>query len=65
MTDYERTREFMESLDIGYTEDVDTVGQKIHILLQEGNKNISGYANFCTWFDFDLEGKFIQVGAWE
>ena len=30
-----------------------------------GDKKVEGYCMFFTDFEFDEDGKFIQMGAWE
>lgn len=58
-TDKEKLTALFDELSIGYTvEDKD-------IVCMEGDANIDGYGNFYTRFEFDDEGKFIQMGAWE
>lgn len=32
--------------------------------LRESSK-VTGYGGFFTSFEFDLDGKFVRVGAWE
>lgn len=35
------------------------------IICKEGDKKISGYPSFYTLFEFDENGRFIAIGAWE
>lgn len=71
-TDYERTKEFMDSLGILYSNY--TVYDTQNVVF--GNTDLSddvfpdcdkvgGYDGFYTRFEFDENGKFLTVGAWE
>lgn len=31
----------------------------------DGIGKVAGYAGFFTAFEFDADGKFVQMGAWE
>jgi hypothetical protein len=33
--------------------------------LREGYTKVGGYSYFCTDFDFDEDGKLLEVGAYE
>lgn len=35
------------------------------LFCEEGKEKISGYSRFFTRFEFDSDGAFIQMGAWE
>jgi len=35
------------------------------IRIQEGTGSVKGYSYFYTDFEFDTDGKFIDVGIWE
>lgn len=36
-----------------------------YILCMQGKEKIDGYLSFYTVFDFDEDGKFINMGAWK
>ena len=76
-TDYERTKEFLDSLGILYGDNEDYQqhlnGVRKYIIF--GNPSygqdfpqcdkVEGYSGFFTAFNFDESGKFLTVGAWE
>lgn len=36
------------------------------VIVGEGrNEKVTGFAGFFTAFEFDADGKFVQMGAWE
>ena len=59
MTDREKTAEFLNSLDIGFEENKDS------IRCVEGAKNVTGYPQFFTEFLFLEDGGFVSIGAFE
>lgn len=77
MTDYERTKQFLDSLSIYYELDDNNIsfGNDIYPKYLNDdfdaledyleNSNIKGYNGFYTNFKFDENGKFLSVGAWE
>ena len=36
-----------------------------NIVCRDGAEKVGGYLGFFTEFEFDAEGKFISIGAWE
>jgi hypothetical protein len=77
MTDFERTKQFLYSLGIYYEiyDNSISFGNEIHpkhlnddfdaLEDYQRNSNIKGYNRFYTSFQFDENGKFLTVGAWE
>jgi hypothetical protein len=37
----------------------------IKVEVDPKNKNVIGYANFCSEFYFDAEGSLVKMGVWE
>lgn len=37
----------------------------IYITCEEGDEKVSGYPDFFTGFNFSVDGKFVDMGAWE
>jgi hypothetical protein len=59
MTDKEKLIALLEEFGIGFE-----AGDGC-VTLEEGMEKVSGFARFFTKFQFDENGKFIEVGAWE
>lgn len=36
-----------------------------HIICRDGAAKVEGYCMFFTDFEFDANGKFVKMGAWE
>jgi len=71
-TDYERTKELLDYLGVLYGEDHNFGVRELAF----GNprysstgfpscNTVDGYEGFYTCFEFDENGKFLRVGAWE
>ena len=45
--------------------DIEPVIKGNNVILEEGVGNVDGYSGFITQFEFDDNGKFLRVGAWE
>jgi hypothetical protein len=77
MTDFEKTKQFLDSLCIYYELDDNSIsfGNEIYpkhlnddfdaLEDYQKNSNIKGYNRFYTSFQFDYIGNFLSVGAWE
>lgn len=70
MTDFERTKQFLDSLGILYSckNGNITFGKDSYGEEYDGYPScdkVGGYYGFCTRFEFDEYGKFLIVGAWE
>lgn len=63
MTDLERLCVLLDEWGVGYERVKRKTG--VSIRLPEGNRNIGGYAYVFTDFDFDEDGRFLEVGAYE
>ena len=59
MTDKEKLMKLLNEFEIGY----ELYGNN-EIICKEGNK-IDGYMAFFTYFSFDENGKFVEMGAGE
>ena len=59
MTDKDKLKALLEELGIGF----DDAGEDI--VCEQGMEKVVGYSSFYTLFEFDKEGKFVQMGAWE
>jgi hypothetical protein len=64
-TDLRRLEEWLETVGVEYVRQVNTVRQCIYITTESGAKGVGGYSGFCTSFEFDMNGKFIEMGAYE
>ena len=66
LNDMDKLTQLFTELGIGFQLDAYTKGDKRRVIrCEEGNKKITGYSLFYTDFVFDLEGNFIEMGAWE
>jgi hypothetical protein len=72
MTDKEKLKALLTEFGIGFTEPVAEECQNniMGIVIEKGNveeghEKVTGYYGFSAEFEFDAEGKFIQVGVWE
>ena len=59
MTDKQKVAALLRDLFIGFREELE------FIKVSEGSLNVTGYPGFYTLFEFDKDGKFETVGAWE
>jgi hypothetical protein len=60
MTDREKLIELLTSWGVGYAE-----GNNYIRCEQGTHARVGGYMGFLTEFEFDSNGKFIQLGAYE
>ena len=74
MTDYDKLKQLFDEFGVEYdvikdakrlTADETAYEPCKTIRTNEGGKKVTGYFDFFTLFDFDLDGKFIEMGAWE
>lgn len=63
MTDLEKLQELLNSFDIEYEMRKTTSENDSHLVLLAGMRNVTGYVDFVTIFEFDENGKF--VGCWK
>ena len=64
MTDYDKVKALFTELGIGFTEHDEKDNVKV-ICCEAGSDKVIGYSGFFTDFEFDEDGKFIQMGVWE
>lgn len=64
MKDIDKLRKLLTDFGIGFTVVIDKNGLE-YIECMEGEEKIKGYSSFFTHFEFDENGKFVQMGAWE
>lgn len=68
MTDKEKLIALLNEWGVPFSQhvvvDPDSPGQIVGVG-REGSDKVSGYSGFFTDFEFDLEGKFQCMGAWE
>lgn len=63
LSDFEKWKKFLESFNIKYS-DYSTEDKKL-LRTESGYSKVTGYLGFFTEFEFTIDGKFIQMGAWE
>ena len=63
VTDYEKLKALFDEFGIGYDEM--STGKLGYLRCKEGGEKIEGYVEFYTDFDFDKDGNFLTMGAWE
>lgn len=59
MTDKEKLIFLLKEFGIGFDDVCNDV------TCEQGMNKVSGYSCFFTRFEFDTNGKFIEMGAWE
>jgi len=64
MTDYEKLKALLTEFGVGFVVEEDEKGEK-YIECNCESKKVTGYSFFYTLFEFDKDGKFIHMGAWE
>lgn len=64
MTDLEKVISLLIELGVVYTEEEWKGRHHVNVPTHGGPRN-SGYAGFVSTFEFDKEGGFIEMGAWE
>lgn len=70
MTDLEKLKELLTGFGVEFEE---LKGKQlyrkpkgyVYIRCHEGNEKVSGYCMFFTNFEFDDQGNFVEMGAWE
>ena len=63
MTDYERLKQLLTDFGVGF-EEMQIEKAKM-IDCKEGREKIIGYTLFYTLFEFNEDGVFMRMGAWE
>lgn len=68
MTDYEKLKQLFTEFGIAFREDWDESGSDnpntISLVADDSDK-VCGYSYFYSTYEFDENGKFVQVGIWE
>ncbi|MFC8686018.1 hypothetical protein [Brevibacillus porteri] len=63
MSDIKKLKSLLDEFGVGYrTIQKET---KEYIVLDSGEKKINGYLDFYAEFEFDHDGKFVQIGIYE
>ena len=62
-TDLERLIKWLDSVNVGYDKDSGNDDITIHIM--DHHKGVGSYIGFFVYFQFDVSGKFIMMGAGE
>lgn len=65
MKDIEKLAKLFDEFDVEYSYEDYTDDGTLNILVEEGNKNVTGYSGFYAFFSFDKEGKFIDISVGE
>lgn len=69
MTDVEKLIELLSSFGVEFSRDneakSDAVVDSDVVTLYCGSEKVGGYCGFFTEFEFDENGTFVTVGAWE
>ena len=65
MSDLEKLRELLTSFGVLWTEEGRWNGIMLRIDNNGACKKVCGYDGFGTFFVFEYDGKFREMGAWE
>lgn len=68
MTDFEKTKQLLDGFGILYSVDICSITFGLPDSVRDKFPkcdNVQGYDGFYTRFEFDENGKFLSVGAWE
>jgi len=67
MSDLEDLKALLTRFGVGFTESKHREKKKdiYQVICEQGADKVGGYMCFVTVFEFDAEGKFIEMGAWE
>jgi hypothetical protein len=63
-SDIEKLMKLFEDFGIGFKTGTTYKGYDL-ISCHQGDEKIDGYCGFLTTFEFDENGKFKEMGAWE
>ena len=63
VNDYDKLKELLTSFGVEFTEE--TKDDVRIIECYEGHAKVTGHPYFFTDFNFDKDGKFIEMGVWE
>lgn len=59
-TDKEKLIELLTEFGVGFE-----LEENNRVVCTQGKDKVDGYHLFYTTFDFDKDGKFTEMGAWE
>lgn len=59
MTDKEKLESLLAEFGVGFEQ------ENNEIICREGRTMVAGYCMFFTLFDFNEDGSFKEMGAWE
>lgn len=65
MTDYDKVKQLLEELGVGFDEFPVENGKQFIELNTSDCKRVDGYPGFVTNFEFTAAGDFVVVGIWE
>ena len=67
MNDKERLVALLRDFGVGFKEEETTSkGENIiQVVCEQGSDRVGGYRGFLTAFEFDRDGTFKTMGAWE
>jgi hypothetical protein len=66
-TELDRWKLFLADFGIEYREELgDQPGDPVmRLCMEKGMRKVTGYNGFMTDIEFDADGRFTQIGAWE
>ena len=67
MSDKDRLTALLRDFGVGFREEeTESKGEKIiQVTCEQGASRVGGYGGFVTAFEFDRDGTFKSMGAWE
>jgi hypothetical protein len=65
MTDLDKLKTLLTEFGVGFEEDYDPQHIRTFIQCKEGFDKVRGYSLFYTLFEFDIDGNFTEMGAYE
>ena len=65
MTDKEKLEKLLTEFGVEYREKSGEMVDIDIIQCKEGCKKVGGYIDFYTSFEFNIDGSFKEMGAWE
>jgi len=63
MTDFEKLKALLTEFGVGFEVKEGKLGTEVRC--ECGAHKVEGYSSFFTEFNFNKDGKFICMGAWE
>lgn len=65
MTDLEKLKALLTEWGVNFSQHSDSSGIEVMVAQETGGPKVGGYNCFFTTFDFDNDGTFKTMGAWE